>query len=611
MIAMNKYFFVLGAMMVAVGGCSSGGSSSELPSGNSPWSMSDAATYGYEGSGGSSAGPPLIIGGGGGSAGSAAPDLPPEQNHNLNFLAPQGGKQFVYVANPTRNTVTVINSQTLEINEVPTGNAPTFLATVLGQDIALVINVGSHTLSIVRGNSPPDMTNPLAIAPKANAIAIAPDGKHAVVWFDASLVDTTTQTPTALSGSTQEVSLVDLSGTTDNPPISITVGYNPSAVVFSSDGTAAFVVTEDGISQLRFADIKGPTIAPLTRIDRGAVTLVEPDAGAPDTTATPTADSGSPAYDGGAQFTEAGSARDATPPPSPPAPSPGGEPVGVSVTPDGHYAIARRTGGSELLLVDLKAGTVTPTDLSSEVTDLEMLPSGAQAFAVVRGESKLVRLDIPAGFTDTTHRATWPFSGGIIGSATISSSGKYALLYTTAVPVNSIVKFDLTTSETTSIPLHKAIRAVAIAPNESSALVLHTKTPGDPAASGISAQEQIDRSYGYTMVDLPSSATNQVLTLADPTPFVITPDSSYAFVLLRDDTTSMRIAQRISLASFATKDFLLGSPPDSIGALSAVTHEVFIGQVHPQGRISFIDWLSDSDNVTSVTGFVLNGGIQQ
>jgi hypothetical protein len=30
-----------------------------------------------------------------------------------------------------------------------------------------------------------------------------------------------------------------------------------------------------------------------------------------------------------------------------------------------------------------------------------------------------------------------------------------------------------------------------------------------------------------------------------------------------------------------------------------------------QGRISFIDWLSDSDNVTSVTGFVLNGGIQQ
>ena len=97
-------------------------------------------------------------------------------------------------------------------------------------------------------------------------------------------------------------------------------------------------------------------------------------------------------------------------------------------------------------------------------------------------------------------------------------------------------------------------------------------------------------------------------TKANPNPFAITPDSSYAFVLLRDDAASVRIAERISLTSFLVDDFPLGSPPNSIAALSG-TQEVFVGQVYPEGRISFINWMSGS--LTSVTGFALNGRIQQ
>ena len=95
-----------------------------------------------------------------------------------------------------------------------------------------------------------------------------------------------------------------------------------------------------------------------------------------------------------------------------------------------------------------------------------------------------------------------------------------------------------------------------------------------------------------------------------PNLFVMTPDSSNAFLLLRDDKASIRLAQKIDLAGdFSVASFPLGSPPNSIGTLSPAAHKVFIGQEYSEGRISFINWVTGS--VQTVTGFALNGRIQQ
>jgi len=154
--------------------------------------------------------------------------------------------------------------------------------------------------------------------------------------------------------------------------------------------------------------------------------------------------------------------------------------------------------------------------------------------------------------------------------------------------------------------LHQTIRAVAIAPDEGSALVLHSDgTTSSTGGSGGSSA----KFYGYTMVRLQDGFTKLQQTAAQPNPFAITPDSKFAFVLLRDDAASIRMAQRISLESFATTDYPLGSPPSSIAALATASHKVFVGQVHSAGRISFIDWVTG--DVQSVTGFALNGRIQQ
>ena len=640
---MNKHHLVLCALVIPILGCGASGGAE----GSSPSYKSDASIgSGWGGIGGyasGSGGLTMSIGGAGGATStSGVPVLPPEQEQKLDFLAPQAGAHYVYVANPSRNTVSAINSTTLAITELAPGDSPTYVATVPGQDIALVINAGSHTLRILTGTAMNE--SPIPIVAKANTIAISPDGLHAVIWFDGSQLGTGGSTSaTTAAGSSQEVSVVSLSPTVDKNKvvISMSVGLNPSAVVFSSDSAAAFVVTDDGISELRFAAITAPAIAPFTSIGNATTVSLAPDAGAPLPTAmdvitdgldggatsdtqTTAIDSGRSPIDGGAPDADArgiaqdaglgpdlGPAKDALVDLSPSAPiTYSGKPVDVSVTSAGDYAIARRQGTPELLLVNLKTHQVTSLIMSSPVTDLDLLPSGTQAFAVLRDESTLVRIDIPEGFTKGAAHQSYPFDDVTIGSVTMSAKGKYALLYTTAVPSKQLVILDFAKPENPIVvELTKAIRAVTIAPDENSALVVHP-IPTSSGSGGNTGQSSSTTAsgFGYTMVRLEDGYRKPIDTVANPNPFAITPDSAYAFVLLRDDKASVRIAERISLTSFLVDDFPLGSPPNSIAALSG-TQQVFVGQVYPEGRISFINWLTGS--LTSVTGFALNGRIQQ
>ena len=546
----------------------------------------------------------------------AAAALPPENEQNVSFLAPRAGARYVYVANPTRNTVSIIDSQTLAVTEVAPGDSPTYVATVPGQDVALVINVGSHTLRILRGTAM--NAAPIPIVAQANAVAISPDGLHAVIWFDTAqgLAGATSTS----ASSAQEVSVVSLSDAMEKA-FAMSVGYNPSAVVFSEDNAAAFVVADNGISELRFADITAPAIAPFTPYTSTTTRLAGIDGGVstPDAQSPPLppsgtrVDGGVSALDGGVA-TEAGQATPdngepadaaSTPPPTRTTSS-NAKVVDVSVTPNGRYAIARREGTDELLLIDLLTDAITSFEMSSPVTDLDLMPSGSEAFAVLREESKLVRIEVPAGFTDPTRRAPWSFESGTVGSVSMSKQGRYAVLYSTATTSKKLVILDLARGTECWVEMQKAVRAVATAPDEKTALVLHTL----PDATGTDGKPSaLDKAYGYTMVRLEDGFPKWQDTAADPNPFAITPNSTDVFVLLRDDKAGVRVAQRMSLTSFTTQDFPLGSPPDSIAALSQETHKVFVGQVHSEGRISFIDW--ESGSVESVTGFALNGRIRQ
>jgi len=614
--------FIGGAIAAALCACGCSGSSSASDNGG-PVGANGAGSNSPSYSNGGNASAPVVnlVPGTGGASGT-----PPENPQTLSFLIPQPGKRYVYVANPARDTVAVIDAVSLAISEVTPGDTPTYLATVSGEDVALVINTGSSTLSVLRTtDAGTTVSAPFPIVKGANAITIAPGGAHAVVWFDMAQPNSV-----AGSGSFQDVSLVTLAPSGDTA-FTVTVGFKPTAVVFSDDGKAAFVVTGDGISELRFANLQTSAIAPLVRMASPAPAT--PDAGAatdPGTIPEPDVPSVDAGFASDADISDSDAsgsdARRAAPDVAPVRPDTAppvegsGLPVDVSVTRDGHYAIARRDGRNEILLVDLVGKSVRSLFLSSPVTDLDLSDTTdtaggtIHAFAVLRSEGTLVRIGIPDGFAGTSPVETVSVPGETVGQVKISAHGKYAVLFTTALPIKRLTVIPLLASGTLtpfSFDLHKAIRAVAIAPDENTAVVLHTKVDGDPSQAGLTVDEIIDRQYGYSAVRLEDGFAKLQTTGANPDPFAITPDSQSVFVLLRDDAASLRVAEQMSLATFLVRDFQLGSQPNSIGALAGIDHKVFVNQVHSEGRISFIDWDWDKGTVETVTGFALNGRIRQ
>ncbi len=486
---------------------------------------------------------------------------PPEIEERQDFELPRGGARFVYAASRKRDNVAVIDSTGLAIRTVPVGDAPGFLTTVPGQDVALVINAGTHDVNILRTDAAgATAVSRVPVVPAANRITVGRQGKNAVAWYDSS---TPGAAGAGAGGGFQEVTVIQLAPGADKA-VDLTVGFRPSDVVFSDDGSGAYVVTEDGISILRFAQITGPTVAPFVRF---------PDAGA-----------------------TAPAARD------------------VSVTPDGRWAIARREGASQVMLLDLgapgaAAGAVTMVDLQAPVTDLDLAPGGGFALAVLRDQNAFVKLVIPGSFSGTPAPERRVLAGEAIGSAVVSPDGTTAILYTTAatpaVERLVLVKLDAPTAPPLPVTLKKGVRAVAIAPDGKTAVVLHTKLPGDSREPGLDVEAQIDRSYGYTVVNLGSGFAKLQITSDEVSSLTLTPDGSRGFVLVRGP----RLVQRIALSSFIVDEFPLGSPPLALAVLGDAVKRVFVSQEHPEGRISFINW--ETGVVESVTGFELNGRIVQ
>ena len=499
--------------------------------------------------------------------------LPPEVEEQRAFETPQAGSRFVYVANPRRDNVAVIDSRTLAIQSVEAGDGPTYLVTVPERDgtpvdEALVVNANANTATVLRTSAAGVTTTAqMPVVAGANAIAVAPNGHYAVVYLDTSRPNQGVP-----AGSFQEVAVLRLDPGMERGLL-LSVGFRPVSVVFSADGQTGFVITEDGVSILRFASLTGPALVPTVSFyDDRVVTPI--DAGM--------SDAGVPI------------SRDA-------------RALDVSVTRDGRYAIARFAGTTAMRVIDLMRRTGQTVDLGTEITDLDVAPDGTFALAALRGESRVLRIPIPAGFSDASVRRSIDLPGEVVGSVTMSPDGARALVYSTAAMTERATLLDLAGTDAPAVlRLRKTVRAVAFAPGGGSALIVHGRSEGSVTEPGIDLETQIDRSFGYSVLNVAERFTRLQLTSADVGPFALVPGGSHAFVLLRDDARHVALTQRITLASLTIQDIALGSPPVSVGAVPA-TERAFIGQDHPEGRITFVDWNTGTQQ--SITGFELNSRI--
>ncbi len=569
-----------------------------------------AGLVGYEGPADASGQPP---GGTGGSASvPGANPTTPETETALEFEQPHAGEHFCYVVNPDTNRVAVIDAATLAIHSEETGEHPSYLETLQGKDVAIVLNAASNDASIIRTAASGSSTvSRVALSAGSNTIRVTPDGKHAIAFFDAE------KGGLGSSGSFQDVNLISIAATGAEADASaaITVGFRPSRVFFDDSLKHAFVVTEDGVSV----------------IELGATTQV-----------------------GIARTLSLG-------------PKLISRKLDVSVTPDGKYALSRNPDSSLLSLLDLATGDVKTLDLSqlivgarsaslppaqstagvsgqalagaagslaaggspavsgaggapqsgafaAEVSDLDLAQSGEFALAVVRNAGAAVRIPIPGAFTAPAEARVVFIPDEFIGSVTLTPNGNQALLYTTAqATVERLTVLDLKQLTWQTRDLRKIIRSVVITPDNSTAIVVHDKAPGDPGDAGLDPDLVIDRSYGYSLLKLDTNFSKLQTTAADVGPMSVMPDGSSLFILVsgrnaQQGAPDIQSFERVGLQDFIVTHVTLGSTPLSVGSVPGAL-KAWVSQRHPDGRITFTDFAAQ--NIESVTGFELNSRVRE
>lgn len=591
---------------------------------------------------------------------------PAEVEVEVGFQAPQSSQNYVYATNPERDSVAVISAATLGIEVVETGDEPRYLRTIPFRDAALLVDVSSSDIAYIETVNGQSVIQYFQNLPSANAIKVAPDGKHAVAYYD---VDSIKQNNFE---TLQDVTVISFG---DAGPVTtkMTTGFKAREVNFAGDATnspAAYVVTEDGVSILDFAAIdaaKKPGIAQpiavFTALEpKGADISVTPDGkyalgriegtsklrlvdlktgvpatldlatlfGATSTTSGTGGASSLGAGTGGSGFAfaqdigAAGAAGDTaiagtagtntsgtggagTGGAGTGGAATGGAATGGAGTGGAGTGGAATGGAGTGGAATGGAGTGGTSSVSVEVTDLDIAPSGKFALAVVRDRGTLLRLPIPEGFSNPQTIVKLPIQGVTIGSASISPNGSWAVLYTTAVTSERRVVIVDLVGETAPrvVDLTKIIKGIGFSSSGNQAYVAHSRPATINTRSDLSTEEIIDQAYGYSLVDLPKAFRKLQITPADALFSIAVPDTPFVFLALGDENNTV---QRLDMDSLQVDELELGSKPISLGVVPSA-HCAFASQDYTEGRLTFIDWMSLETK--TVTGYELNSKIRE
>lgn len=471
--------------------------------------------------------------------------LPPEQEKDYEFGSPEGSANFVFIPAAGTDTVIKVDGKTLEVAVIEVGDRPIALKVVPGKDAAVVLNAGSDDVSILW--SDPDEVASVPVIPHCNAIAVSPSGGHAVAWYDHARAR-----PGDPVGSFQAVSIVRLSRGAESA-ISVSTGFRPRSVSFTGDGSRAMVVTDDGVSVLVFGTLEGDEI--VAPVPVAADPLDRPDE------------------------------------------------QEVLTTPDGAYAVVRSSGQAGLSIVDLESGDIHEVALTSVPTDLDLLPDGSAALAVLRESREAAVVPVPGAVDDPESVRVVSLGDLTAGLARITDDGRTAVLYTSVTGVEQVATLDFATLSVKPVLLRKTVDHVILPPGARKALLVHRPAPGAGGAKD-EVEQMVDDSEGYTLFDLDSGFTKLVLTPVKPGEIAFSDAPRKGFLLLRDPAAVSHAVQEADLASFMTRDHPLGSAPEHVRVLAGAGAAA-VTQYHPSGRITFID--VKTGEARTVTGFELNG----
>lgn len=348
-----------------------------------------------------------------------APDAgdgePADETEN-DFLGsePRGTDQFVFIANPSRDTVTRIRASDRSITTIDVGRRPTQVVVSPDYSQAVAYNAGSDSVSIIQTLTAD--VQELPVREDLNRIDGSPDGRWVLAWFDAAAVDA----EFGVEGvrSYDEVSFVD---TWEGRVESYAVGFNPRGVRFTADASTAVLYAE---GLLAVADLTAEPVR-IELLDLGMDPVDPPRA------------------------------------------------AEVEVTPSGSWAFVRFSDVDEVRAVDLGTGAVASLSVGLGPSDIDLSPDGQELVVVARESHELRVFDAQDPFAGPDRVLATP-ADSTIGSLVLAPDDRRGLLFTTAALEDRMTVWDRATDTLVERALVKPVQGVAIAPDGRSALVLHT-----------------------------------------------------------------------------------------------------------------------------------------
>lgn len=490
-----------------------------------------------------------------GGSGGAASDtsvggdtgLPPETEKDYEFGAPEGSPSYVYIPSAGTDNLVKIAGKTLQVTLVEVGDRPIVAKAVPNHDAVLVVNAGSDDVAYVRSGASGDVVDFLAMTPHANTLSVSPAGDTAIVYYDHS--HAVAGDP---AGSLQDVTVLHLG---DKPTsVNVALGFHPTGVAWKNDGTQAYVITDDGVCVFDATKAEDGDIVP-------AVALQD---------------------------------------------DPLQKPIGreVKVTTDGLWAVLRQDNLSGLTAVHLPSKKRVHVELVGVPTDLDLLPDGRTAVAVVRSAKQVALVALPLDSTATLPVETLDTGTLTAGLAHVTDDGKTAILFTTVDGVEQAATLDLATRVIAPVLLRKTVDFVLLVPGTRKAVLVHKPAHGPNYYDKTEAF--VDDSQGITLYDLDTGYTKLVMTPVKAAGIATLADPALAWLLLRDVGGTNNGVLRANLKGFQTEIVPLGSPPEFARVLEAAG-VVAVTQTHASGRVSFLP--VDGGEAKTVTGYELNGKV--
>jgi len=481
----------------------------------------------------------------------------PDQAMRLGEPIPS--RNFVFIPNRSRGTLAKVSFEggAIQITTVPVGSEPEIVLTHPTDDTALVLNRGSHTVSVVRAApiGERDTVVTLPVERGSNQLSLSPRGDRAFAWYDNRSAESAD-----IAGSLNTITLINLDEG-DEAVFQVSVGLNVRGVQYDTDAESVYVVSDSGVSVIDVYSVRSDAFFPPVPL-------------APAGTAFPIGDQ-----------------RD------------------VIVTPSGALALVREPTLDVLRVVDLSDGSLADIALEGVPTDIELLPGGEQALVSVPTLGALILIDLAAAL-DGAEDALVVMDEFMhpVGFTSLVPNSTRALVYADSRESESsfVTVVDLVTMDRHTINLRKGVEAARTGPDGRHVVILHTKAAGNPVA-GESEADILAKSWAFSTLDVEGGAFNLVRVEARPTRVVFTEDGQDVFVLVAHEASQTRSVAWVNLATFRTVTLDFDRLPEHVGVVPGA-RAIYVSQLHELGRIAFLD--VDTGEIREVTGFELNSLIE-